>query len=89
MNELVTVNQVPGYFNYVSKPGQRGNFQLAQLEEVEEAVFYPVLENTYLKNYCSNCGRKLENGLPLVSDLGEINTPYDLIYARLEGLQYA
>ena len=26
--------------------------------------------------------------LPLLSDFGEVNTPYDLIYARLEGLQY-
>lgn len=87
MNLPATINQFTPYFNYVRKPDHKIALREASFEEIEEAMFYPVLDAS--KNLCPLCERRTRSKLPLVSDFGEINTPYELIYARLEGLQYA
>jgi len=86
-------NQVPGFFSYIQKPNQNSGpdteqFQLIQLEQLDDAIYTPVSYSIQEENRCSSCKRKLKSDLPLTSDFGEINSPYELVYARLEGLQY-
>ncbi len=88
MNSLITRNRIPGFFNY-TQPGKiKKNFQLVQLEELDDAVYAPVKAEEISDNHCVSCRSKLKSDLPLRSDFGNINNPYELIYARLEGLQY-
>ena len=88
-----TTNQIPGYFSYVKKPIQRSSpnaeqFQLIQVEQLEDAIFTPVSYSIQEEDRCPSCKRKLKSDLPLTSDFGGVNSPYELVYARLEGLQY-
>ena len=89
MNSLIALKEVPGYFNY-TRPAQQleKSFQLVQVEQIEDAIFAPLAGAETSFNLCSSCKRNLKSDLPLTSDFGEINSPYELIYARLEGLQH-
>ena len=88
MNSLITKNKVPGFFNY-TQPAKIGkNFQLVQIENLDDAVFTPVKSSEISDNQCISCRSKLKSDLPLRSHFGNIKNPYELIYARLEGLQY-
>ena len=90
MNDLVTVNQIPGFFNY-TKPGKiKEQFQLVQIDESEEAAFAPLIQVSTPNKQGLSYSRNSKSDLPLTSDFGEINSsyhPYQLVYARLEGLQ--
>lgn len=88
MNDLVIVNQVPGFFNYTRPVKNKEKFQLIQMEQLEEEIFAPLVRNNSLRHQLSYRGN-LKTDLPITSDFGEIKNPYQLIYARLEGLQYA
>ena len=88
MNTLVLRNQVPGFYNYTQPVKEKEKFQLVQIEQLEEAVFAPLIINEASDNRCVSCKSKLKSDLPITSDFGEIHSPYQLIYARLEGLQY-
>ena len=89
MNSLITLNQVPGYFNYTKQEKiQKGSFQLVQVEELEDVFLSSLMQVAPPDNLCLSCGKSLRSDLPLTSDFGSVETPYDLVYARLEGLQY-
>ncbi len=88
-NSLITLNNVPGFVNYTRQERvQKGNFQLVQVEELEDAFLNSLIRVAPHDNLCSSCGKRLKSDMPLTSDFGNIETPYDLIYSRLEGLQY-
>ncbi|OGI19031.1 MAG: hypothetical protein A3B68_07445 [Candidatus Melainabacteria bacterium RIFCSPHIGHO2_02_FULL_34_12] len=84
-----TLPQIYG-FNYVQPQKLKQQFQLVPLDEIEDAVFSPLLKTgaNDKENHCLSCRGKSKAGLPVSSDFGEIKSPYELIYARLEGLQY-
>ena len=88
INSLITRNKVPGYFNYTQPTKIGKNFQLVQVEDLEDASFVPVKSREISDNHCMSCRSKSKSDLPLRSDFGDVNNPYGLIYARLEALQY-
>ncbi len=88
MNALVTRNQVPGFYNYTQPVKEKEKFQLVQVEQLDEAIFAPLVLDVTSDKRCISCKSKLKSDLPMASDFGEIRSPYQLVYARLEGLQY-
>lgn len=93
MGALVARNpkgQIPGDYNYLqpSKVRDKQSFQLIQVEEAEERALFPLVRIDESDNYNLPSIRNLKTDLPLTSDFGGIKTPYDLICANLEGLQY-
>ena len=88
MNDLVIVNQVPGFFNYTRPVKNKEKFQLIQLDQLEEETFAPLVISK--KAHRHQLSREnLKTDLPVTSDFGEIKSPYQLVYANLKGLQYA
>lgn len=82
--------QIPGDYNYLqpSKVREKQSFQLIQVEEAESRALFPLVRIDELDNNNLPRIRSLKTDLPLTSDFGGIKTPYDLIFANLEGLQY-
>lgn len=88
MNTLVLRNQVPGFYSYTKPVKEKEKFQLVQIEQLEEAIFAPLVIDKASGNHYISYKSKFKSDLPVASDFGEIHSPYQLIYARLEGLQY-
>lgn len=79
-------NKIPEYFNYTHT---KKNYPLVKLLHLEKIAF-----SGFLAPVNSNSQRELKLkvkicDLPLISDFGDDINPVNLIYARLEGLQYA
>lgn len=87
--ELVLANKIPGFHNYTSYEKIEAkekctDFELLPItgEKINELTETNLSENNY------SISTLPKRDLPLVSEFGEIKSPYELIYARLEGLQY-
>ena len=99
-NALIKTNTLPlplplqSYFSYINcnrksnvTKNNSAEFELVnvKLEETEEMFsgFLTKETNSLVPAY-----KLHKTDLPLTSDFGKINSPYELVYARLEGLQF-
>ena len=95
-NALIKTNtlpvSLPSNFSYINCKGKSNvtknnsaEFELVKLEETGELFsgFLTKETNSLVPAY-----KLHKTDLPLTSDFGKINSPYELVYARLEGLQF-
>lgn len=96
MTALVLRNKVPGFYDFYNCANHnrqavtiKNNNPEFQITNLENPVFntivlieQPIPHQTNLSNL------KPKGDLPLMSEFGEINNPYELIFANLENLQY-
>ena len=75
----------PANFSYPQVVNE--SHPLVQVEELETPFAVSLITNENLNQNYSGA-KRVKSDLPLTSDFGEIENPYELVFARLEGLQY-